>query len=738
MRYVQRTDYVNQNELTSQKEEYLLELSDYFKVEQFVRPPKYQNINLKSLKPHLLNQFNQKCAFCESKISEKTSTIEHFRPNGGARRHNGQVDNAFYVWLALDWDNLYSSCRTCSISKANNFPVNRTGRVLMPLQELRDYEVSQIIDPCYLDPNQSIKLKRNGTLESNNFLGEQTINILSLNRENLVLRRKKVIQDLTENINKYLQKEEPNWHLADEITESLSRNGEFSGLLSDFIRSKGVLRRSALRKLSDLVDFTSTPINVIRRTQTTINNTLSKNKNSLNDRRSNQFFSISHIEISGFKGIKYFSTDINLLEGKGACYAFLGINGLGKTTILQALTLGLLGSKRINHLDFKSFKRFGLNSKDLIHKDCKKAKIIISFNNNEYSNELVITKSFASYFRADIPADTRRVDILGRTEFEPCVLSYGAFRLPAKSPLKDNLSNATGFRIQSMFNETARINGVQGIFSKHKGRNSLIAIADILESILGSEGIRFEVSIKNKLLIKRYSSNNEYENISFNILSSGYQTIVTVVCDILDVLLGVEQDGISSLESTQAFVLIDELDAHLHPSWKLKILQSFRDALPLIHFYVSTHDPLILRSLNEGELLILKINEETKLIAIDNYPSLKGASVDQLLTSAMFGLHTTQDIETERAIQKYYDKLEKIANDSNKGNSSIVIDKVPSLEELGIMSDVGLTRRDRMLMRLVDLEIVEHRNNFSFSEWSSESVNSLFEKAKSLGMIDDS
>jgi predicted ATP-binding protein involved in virulence len=217
----------------------------------------------------------------------------------------------------------------------------------------------------------------------------------------------------------------------------------------------------------------------------------------------------------------------------------------------------------------------------------------------------------------------------------------------------------------------------------------------------------------------------------------GLSTIVKVVCDILDVLLSVEQDGINSLESTQAFVLIDELDAHLHPSWRLKILQAFRDAFPLIHFYISTHDPLILISLNEGELLILKVTEENKLIAVDDYPSLKGASIDQLLTSEMFGLQTTQDIETEISLNKYYEKLENVANESNDENPLITIEKAPSPEQFGIVTDTGITKRERFLMRLIDLEIAKHRNDASFSEFSSESVNSLFEKAKSLGMVDD-
>lgn len=729
MRYVQRTDYFNQSQLDLEKEKYLEELTGYFSKKHFVRPPRYEGLILKELKYDLFNEFEHKCAFCETKVTESTSVVEHFRPKGGARRKNGQVDNAYYAWLALDWENLYLSCIECSKYKGNSFSVTHPGKIMMPLEQLREKEKADLIDPCYLDPSQHIELNDKGLLEGITINGQETIRVLELNRSNLVRRRLSKITDLINDVNLYVYQNAPRARAEPKsrIEELVSAKGEFSGLLAKFAMTK--LSNELYEGVNSFLKFEVVPPSVFERTKISIDELQIFNFVHFDYIPVNQFHSISSIEIQGFKGIKQFRTDISMLAGKGACYSFLGINGLGKTTILQAITLALLGVERLNSLDMKTKRRFGLNVKDIVHKDFDEARIKISFSNNEYSNEVIM--------RISETGRNQRINIFGTTAFSPCVLSYGAYRLAAKSPLRDNLSNASGFRIQSLFNDTARLNGIQGIFTKHKTQNSLLAIADILESILGSEGIKFEVSQRNKLLIKRLRSANEYEYIRFNVLSAGYQTVVTIVCDILDVLLSVEQKGINSLESTQAYVLIDELDAHLHPSWRLKILQAFRDAFPLIHFYISTHDPLILRSLNEGELLILKEDEEDGLIAITDYPSLKGASIDQLLTSEMFGLRTTQDIETENSLQDYYTELEKVANEISSADSLEVIKNISTPEELGIISNTGLTKRERMLMRLVDFQIAEHRKDPSYSEWSKESVESLFEKAKSLGMTDD-
>lgn len=729
MRYVQRTDYFNQGQLEIQKANYLRELSEYFSHQQFVRPPQFKGWILNKLKPDLFNEFSGKCAFCETKIPESVSVVEHFRPKGAARRSNGEVDNAHYAWLALDWENLYLSCIECSKYKGNNFPVEHVGEVMLPLEQLRSRENAHLIDPCYLEPSQHIQLNSHGFVEGMTPNGKETIRIIELNRRDLVKRRLDALNNLTNELNLFVYQSNSK-HKAkhfSRVSEQLSIHSEFSGLLARY--AMDIIPREQFEEIRHDIKFDLAPSIVLERTRKNIAKRQFGNSAYFDYIPINKFHSISKVEIEGFKGIKQFQTEIEMLEGKGACYSFLGTNGLGKTTILQAITLALLGAERLNNLDVKAKIRLGLNAKDIIHRNYKEARIKVSFSNNELTNELLITRSENK--------KNQRVTIFGETDFSPCVLSYGAYRLAAKSQLKDNLSNAMGFRIQSLFNETARLNGIQGIFKRHKNRNSLLAIADILESILGSEGVKFEINQKQKLLIKRLTKNNEFEYINFDVLSAGYKTVVTVVCDILDVLLSVEKQGVSSLESTQAYVLIDELDAHLHPSWRLKILQALRDAFPLIHFYISTHDPLILRSLNEGELLILREDEEDGLVAITDYPSLKGATIDQLLTSDMFGLQTTQDIETESILQDYYKELERVANESSGAGLIETIESIATPPELEFKNNTGSTKRERMLTRLIDLEIAEHKKDPSYSEWSQQSIDALFKKAKSLGMIDD-
>jgi tetratricopeptide (TPR) repeat protein len=55
----------------------------------------------------------------------------------------------------------------------------------------------------------------------------------------------------------------------------------------------------------------------------------------------------------------------------------------------------------------------------------------------------------------------------------------------------------------------------------------------------------------------------------------------------------------------RAIVIIDEIDAHLHPSWQQKILHLFRTTFPNVQFIVTAHSPLVVAGARGGEVAVL-------------------------------------------------------------------------------------------------------------------------------------
>ncbi|MGS0680349.1 AAA family ATPase [Shewanella sp. 125m-7] len=83
---------------------------------------------------------------------------------------------------------------------------------------------------------------------------------------------------------------------------------------------------------------------------------------------------------------------------------------------------------------------------------------------------------------------------------------------------------------------------------------------------------------------------------SFRDLSAGYSSILKVFTELL---MTVEVSEYSP-ENINGFVVIDEIDAHLHPSLQRKVLPFFSELFPRIQFIVSTHSPFVISSENES------------------------------------------------------------------------------------------------------------------------------------------
>src|SRR4029077_15483251 len=97
-------------------------------------------------------------------------------------------------------------------------------------------------------------------------------------------------------------------------------------------------------------------------------------------------------------------------------------------------------------------------------------------------------------------------------------------------------------------------------------------------------------------------------------LSSGQRMMLAMVADIaikcvqLNSYLLSENntdDPTIVLRGTPGIVLIDELDAHLHPKWQRHVVDDLKRTFPNIQFIATSHSPFIIQTLQEGELISL-------------------------------------------------------------------------------------------------------------------------------------
>jgi predicted ATP-binding protein involved in virulence len=121
-------------------------------------------------------------------------------------------------------------------------------------------------------------------------------------------------------------------------------------------------------------------------------------------------------------------------------------------------------------------------------------------------------------------------------------------------------------------------------------------------------------------------------------------------------------DHWSNLESAKGVVLIDEIETHLHPRWKMKVMSSLRTAFPNVQFVATTHDPLCVRGLDDGEVIVLTRDDDGGVRLLEDLPDVSGMRAEQILTSDYFGLSSTADPEVHLAIARLAQRVESNAS----------------------------------------------------------------------------
>lgn len=109
-----------------------------------------------------------------------------------------------------------------------------------------------------------------------------------------------------------------------------------------------------------------------------------------------------------------------------------------------------------------------------------------------------------------------------------------------------------------------------------------------------------------------------------------------------------------SPEEERALVLVDEIDAHMHPSWQRSLASQLKKLFPELQVLATTHSPLIVSALQPEEILVVQRDPANRQVQMEK-PGLnvQGWRADQILTGPLFRLASTRDPETQRRLMRY-------------------------------------------------------------------------------------
>ncbi|MBO7832514.1 AAA family ATPase [Burkholderia pseudomallei] len=688
--------------------------------------------------------FHKKCAYCETPFVSTPGDVEMFRPKSAVAEN---ASHPGYWWLATEWSNLLISCPDCNrrrshtddvgdkifSGKANRFPlVDESVRAFGPEDSL-ERESPLLLDPCRDDPNEHLVFDWNGRVASDTPRGQTTIAVLGLNRQALLearAREAKSFQALVARASmdsRRANDEEQSASLR-EMTEELSAQTEssapYAGMKRQLLRSS--LSESFAAGIPELPlgwDQEKATVSKARRAraQKSLRDfEVLQSSYSLSDEAGrklarSQQRTVERISLRHFKGVRHVDIDLVAEGSPGGWLMLLGENSTGKSSLLQAIALCIAGADYFAEL----VKDGRLIPKDLVNSRARRAVVTVKLAGFVDAHQMTVTASGASFKRPSgktaevVISDRGRVDVSGEDEARQgqlVLLGYGATRL---LPRKDLPRYGQEFaRIDNLFDAFLPLLDADRWLSRLK-RKEFDGVALVLKDLLALEDDARMHRKLSRVYVRRHGDSAPVQR-----LSDGFQSVVAMSVDILEVATRLWGNP----ETAQGIVLLDEIGAHLHPTWKMRIVTSLRRAFPGMQFIATTHDPLCLRGLTKGEVVVMRRDEAARIEPVTDLPSPGDFRVDQLLTSEFFGLNSTVDPETEEIFDRYYALLALSERTPEQ------IEELERLQcELRDRRYVGDTLRDQLTFEAVDKVIAQHRavGNLSMPDMKQAAADEL-------------
>jgi len=426
---------------------------------------------------------------------------------------------------------------------------------------------------------------------------------------------------------------------------------------------------------------------------------------------------IHKISLRNIRGFETLDFDLARPGGKYAGWTvFTGDNGSGKSTLLKAIAVCLTGKDTARALQ-PSFHRWIRHG--AVHSE---AIIQIEVARTENDDELADSgKAPLSTFPARIVLTNGGKETSLQTALPPKKPSsyhtpertiwssaaagwfscgYGPFRrvFGASPEAMQQMVAPSTARFATMFQEAASLAEADRWLRdlKYKELENKQAEKEQLEIVLS---LLKDELMPNQLTVARVDSDGLWLRdrngieLAWNEMSDGYRAALALLTDIVRHLINAY--GVAGLTDRDpegrlfikrsGVVLIDEIDAHLHPEWQREIGFWLKRHFPNIQFLVTTHSPIICQAADPNGLFVLPEpgSDATPCpLSDEEYRKVIASRPDTILLTSAFGLKNTR---SPRAVEgrAEFAKLEA----KKRAGGKMTKDETYRVEELQLFAN---------------------------------------------------
>ena len=299
-------------------------------------------------------------------------------------------------------------------------------------------------------------------------------------------------------------------------------------------------------------------------------------------------------------------------------YCIIGKNGIGKTQLLENMAKSLIYTHSIflksGEYEYKNFF-FQKHIHEKIEDIYLKLSLNLSVNSEKIKDKnkepwgYVDFKNIA-YKNKDFVCD------------KPIIFIGAKNRGFTKNIDPDNikiLANSNGRFVESITRTMNYIHGVgleqeevanwfvarlivnpNFVVADQDKTNEVITVLKLIEKLEPSLNlVTTNGNGENSLSMLYHEGQLLIGDIPLDKLSTGFVSIIKIFQEIVAGYGG--WSNLDDLSKVDGIVFIDEIEPHLHISWQTKIIGILKEFFPKSTFYISTHSPLVLAGLRDGE-----------------------------------------------------------------------------------------------------------------------------------------